>query len=606
MPPSAGGFGDRRTNSQPLWPHGTLRRARLTTTVDFRTHLIFCALATLGLVPQASAQGARPVRSQVPRMLRAPQNARVPAELLRLPRAAPVAVYAPHLQHAVRDLRDAIALAGDVLPMLEGVDLGQAAARALWGPTAGLAWAAGGSQAIWEQFGTDEGLRSMGLDPRAPVTVVWRPELGMTVVSFGLQSRPKFERWLDQIGGGQGRTRIPLGGEQASVLAPDAATPVTCLARQNRAACQFGVASGPDPLSGLRTAARGSPNTWSQVPEVARAYAKLPDGARSYALLNPRAIARWISQEQHSQTVRSRRFHAPRLRQQALAQVQARARKMQHIARKMQGSALGLYRTSSGLTVRMETALSRSGARSLQPHLRPFGEHTQLTRWAHTPALMQVILRTNPRTTAWILRALQLDLPRAALTGDLALLTLGVDTECPMAKEKSGAPQPELSWAFLLPSAAAVGLAGPRAADVVHQSLASRFQIEPGDASDAHRARIQGRFAGSPYELDVLDHIMLVGAGHGSGPAALRRLKTRSVRPARMQPPVFEASMDLHAVQAAFASGTFDAERRDDLLTLGAMQASLRPLLEYVSRVQASAYARDQGRRLSVELKTQR
>lgn len=538
-------------------------------------------------------------------MLREPEALRLPVELLHLPRSAPAALYAPSLQDLLEDLQDGLELAGAAMPRLRGMQLSDLIDQGILG--GGMAsWSAGSSPSMWAPLASPEGLQQIGVDPQASVTVLFEPELGVAVFGFGLESRPKWERWLDQVAGGA-RTRITFDGEQASVLAPDSEAPVTCIARHRRAFCQVGAREGADPLGPLHDMTSGGQQTWADVPGLARAFGVLPPGARTYAVINPEAIARWLGAEAKAKEQRAHRFASPAVRRRAVAEAQAMGQKVRNYAAKIDGAAFGLYRSAEGLSVRMETAMSALGARLLAPHLRPYGEHSLLSRWANTPALMQVILRTHPRTTEWILKNLQLDLPASTLTGDLALMTLGVDTDCAMAKRGHDTPRPRLSWAFFLPSAAAVGLAGPRAADQVHELLGARFEAEaPVDSTPGHRSRIRGTLSGSPYELDVLDQILLVGAGHGSGPAALRRLQTLPTRPARSQPPLFEASLDLHAIEAALASGTFDGQQRQELMLLHAMRAGLQPLLEYVAHVDLSASAKDRGQRLSAELRTRR
>lgn len=591
----------RRETHRPLWPFGTVPRAPSATIVDFRIHLLACALSALS-VP-AWAQSARPIRAQAGRQVQVPLDpARsLPRPLARLPQHAAAALYAPHLDHLLEDATDAARVLGAVEPDFADKPAPQILAELVWGARTGLARSNPERSRAIARLADPRGLRAVGIEPRSPATITFDPELGVAVVQLGLMDRPRWERFLTEIAG-PARTRVEVEGEQASVIAADSDLPVTCLARQSELTCQIGAGAEDAPLAPLERITAGRGAQLGDVDGLIRAFTALPADARLFAVVNTPAMARWLGGVAKSHEDRANRFERPEVRRRAIAEAQHFGRKVEHMAAKVEGAAFGLYRDERGVRVQLESALSKFGAKLLQPHLRTIGEHDVVSRWASTPALAQFILRTHPKTTQRFLEAMDLDLPASSLTGDLALLTLGVDAECPMAKAKRDKLRDQRSWAFLLPSAAAVGLAGKQAATHTRRRLQS--QLPPND-TEALPTRFRGHVHGSPYEIDVRDHVMLFGAGHGAAEAARRRLTTSPPRAARRRPPVLEASVDLLAIDAALGSGALSTEHRPELLALDALRHRLRPLLEHVARMGLTVRAADRGDRLSAQLELQ-
>ena len=569
MRPQCEGLADRRPHSShPLCPGGTPRRRRPTTIVDFRIHLLASTL-TLGLPAGALAQQARPVRSAAPRVDRPLPSQGLPPGLADLPRAAEAALYAPRLADVLGDLEDLVAILKVVDPSLTRRSVPELLGQALFG--GGIMFgAAGRAQPELARLASPEGLASVGVDAQGPVTALISPEAGVAVVGFELTSRPAFERWLDALGG-EGRARMEVGGEQASVLD-------IIVSQSANDRVRLGDVAG-----------------------LVRAHAALPAGAHLYGLLNTEAMARWLTREAEAYGVRAHRFASAGDRGRAQAEARALGDKVRHLAKKVEGTALGLYRGPDGLTLRTEVALTEFGAKRLAPHLRAPGEQPVVTGWALTPALARVALRVHPRTVELLGAQLGLTLPQASLTGDLALLSLGVDAECPLARARKKGGPGNLRWAFLLPSAAAVGLAGPEAADVMHRSLSQQLDAEPAPTTGGSRAHLEGRVAGSPYEVDVRDDLMLVGTGLGSGAAAQRRLSAVPKVAARADAPLLEAAVDMLAVDAAFAAGSFGADHSPELLAMEALRLTLKPLWDHVARVELTVRAEDSARRLSAQ-----
>ncbi|MCB9652050.1 MAG: hypothetical protein H6730_36435 [Deltaproteobacteria bacterium] len=557
-------------------------------------------LLAAGLPGLAYAQDARPVRADAPRSEPARGPAGLPPELAQLPRSAEAALYAPHLVDALTDLHDLTEILKTVDPALGQRSAPELLAQVLFG-NGWTPGAPGPARPVLARLATPEGLRAVGVDPQGPVTALLSPESGVAVVGFELVSRPAFERWLDALGGDD-RTRLELGGEHASVLGAASDVPVTCIARHNRAFCQLGAATGKDPVAALREVATGPKARLGDVAGLTRAHAALPSGARLLGVLNTEAMAGWLTREAAAYGARANRFASAAERNRAVAEARAMGEKVRHVAKKVEGTAFGVYRDDESLSLRTEVALSDFGARLLAPHLRAPGEHPLVTGWALTPALARLVLRIDPRSVAKLGEKLGLALPQDSLTGDLALISLGVDSECPMARAKKAQAAAHLRWPFLMPSAVAIGVVGPEAATALHEALSKQLDVEPGEVAPGSRAHLEGRVGGSPYEIEVRDDVMLAGTGLGSAPAAVRRLSAVKAQPPREDAPLLEAAVDLLAVDAAFAAGSFGRDHTPELLTMEALRLTLKPLWDHVAQVEWTVRAEDSARRLSSQV----
>ncbi len=499
----------------------------------------------------------------------------LPPELARLPKTAPIALYAPQLRVLMQDLGAATRVLATVLPGTKGLGAPELIANLLWGNGIGIGWTAHTPRPELTQLASPRGRAAIGIDGRAPMTALVQPEQQITMVSFGLSDRPKWERWLNAVA--PDRKHLEIGGEHAAILTPNSDLPITCIARHRRAFCQFGAASGSNPFAPLAAAIHGSSETWGDLPGLAKAHRALPPGAHLYGLVDGAAVGKWLAKFALNQAQRNHRFSPKKLRRAALKRIRSLGLRVQEFTASIDGTALAFYRTRQGLSLKMESTLSNKAAQQLRPHLRAPGEHDLVSEWAQTPALMQAILRINPKTAQQLLNAVQIDLPHEALSGDVALLTLGLDSECPMAK---ASPKPH-SAGFLVPSAAAIGLA-----KVSHRSES-----------------LQSHLQNSPYEVDVQERIVLVGAGQGTRAAARRRLRSLPQHIGTSQPPVLEISVDLHAIDSAFDSSAVGTEHRHELRSLDALRLGLQPLLQHVSTLAFTASAKDNGKRMSLELR---
>ena len=444
-------------------------------------------------------------------------------------------------------------------------------------------------------------LEARGIDPNAPFLVAIDPVERLIAFSFGLSDRPRFEQWLDRATRGRSR-RIRLSGESARVVDRDSDHPVTCLARQRRAVCQLGAPPGPQPLELLERLTRGRR---MKIPAgVAQAFTALEPDALAYVLIQPRTLANAASAVLAAEAARAHRFDPEPAQREAHEDARRQARKLERLAHKAEGGALAVYVRDHELEVAAEVVLTAEGQRRLRAGSGVESVPSIVRRWAHTPALVSVAARLHPELLSRLAAQYGLPLPAGALTGEVALLTLGVDSRCPLAK--SASRRDELDWAFVLPTAVALGLKRAGSQDLydglVH-ALGAKSAPRPAyrDRARLSRGTLRGRTSGGRYEVDLTDDVLLASAGPGIGAAALRRLSTLPPQGAK-EPPLLEASVDLAAVDAAFAGGSFSSEHRLELLELEALRLTLKPLLAHVRNVGLAVRTPAGGRRLSVRL----
>lgn len=560
-----------------------------------------------------------------------PRSELLPPLLRALPRSTPIALYVPRIDAALLDLERA----REVLDLVDKslsrklVELIAVRALSLEGaPGSELSsWIPGmrDARAIpsWSELTTAKELVALGLDPAGSAILVRNLTEDALVVGFALSSRPRFEQWLARISGGE-LGHLAISGEQASVLGPDSDLPITCLSRQSHGYCQVGLSRGGDPIAALKAVVRGGGPTLDQT-GITRAIRGLPDDAHAYLVINSDPAVKVATKLIALHAQRRHRFDAPLGRKRAQERALAMIQRVRQYGEIVDGAVLGLYFSRDDVTVRTELALTERGgklARELSS-ARESGE--VIARWSNTPVLARLLVRMRADHAHELFSALGFSVPESTLSGTLALLLFGIDTECPLAKK--GQPNEDrLGWAFLLPSAIAVGLDAPRSADVVQHALASAIAKDAvttgrdgsgtpasvavvpqaGLRSPESRPPLSGRAFGSSFEIHVLDDLVLVGTGPGSGAAALRRLESLppSRGPRTAEPvPFLEGSINLRAVDAAFAAGNFDDDNRSDLIMLAAVRQRLKPLLERVSEVRFSARAVDRRARIDLELR---
>lgn len=542
----------------------------------------------------------------------------MPALVEALPASTPVVFFAPRLSTALRDLTGLLTWVATVEPSLAVSDPDSTAAS-----NAGSGASSNDPQnevrlttldlvaSLWrgpEVAQSEDAVRNLsdlariGIDAEAPVAIV--PDRGgdVLVVILGLSSRKRFEQWLSTIEGPE-RAHVKIGGEQASVIAATSDAPVVCLARHAHAYCQIGRVDPKAPTGPLKRLLEFDGPTIAKSKARVDAFEALAPGAHVYATIWPKGLVGVIGDRRLEDARAKARFLDKPVGLELMRQARLEQGRHEHYATYAPGAALGVYREADGVRVEAQVVLNTLGKRLLARAAPDAPPDEMIARWARTPSLFGLLVRTHPDLMRAWAQDSGIDLPAGALTGTLSILTLGVDAECPSAKQHRDAIRPQ-RWAFLMPSAAAVGLTSVEHANTVHTALARGLEVAPRekDPRATDRPALSGNVWGSPFQVEVLDDMVLVGTGRGSGAAALRRLGALPPPAPRPKGPVpfVEMRMDLRAVDAAFAAGAFGSEHREELLALEALRWKLKPLLSTIDQVSLEATKHDDGGRVSV------
>lgn len=446
-----------------------------------------------------------------------------------------------------------------------------------------------------------EGLADAGIDPLG--ALVLSPDLDARVlmVAFELVDRPQFERWLARIEP-VARKRIQIGGEVATVVGPQNQRPVTCLARRAYALCQVGVPAVGDPVQPLRrlSALRGPRlgDTSSRKAALQRAMKALPPGAHLYAAADTHRLAPRLGRLIGEWETRVTRF-AEKDRQRKGRALAAHLRKKLAAASKLtDGLALGIYVDRSHTELRWQANLTAYGRELLAWWLPSHPADSIIERWTRTPALVRMVARTRAELLEGVAMSFGWSVPKAALSGELGMLSMGLHSLCELAMRRHEASRvgDGTHWGFVFHTAVALGLRTKDAADRIHRDLSKHLEAEPalgqtmafgtnstpqvvGPAATA-RVRLRGNVGGHPYKVQVLDRLMVLGMGPGSASAALRRLGAMPApRPPPPPAPFLEIAFNPRMIDAAFASGNIGPAHRASLRTLDKWRLRFRPLL---------------------------
>ncbi len=519
-----------------------------------------------------------------------------------LPASTPMVLFAPRLSTALTDTTTLLVWLSTVEPSLsvrdpaapDGDD-----AKPTTLDLVGSLWRTPGATEAGAVRSLED-LARIGIDADAPVALV--PDRGgeVVVVILGLSSRKRFETWLSSVEG-KARTHVTIGGERASVIAATSDAPVVCLARLKHVYCQVGRVDPRTPVGPLKRLLEfDGPTIGSSKPRM-DAFAALPAGAHFYATVWPKGLVGVIGDRQIEHAKAEARFLDNPTAHEHLRRARIERTRMEYYATYAPGAAAGLYPDDDGVRLETQLVLNAEGRRLLAHAVPDGAPDSMIARWARTPSLFSLLVRTHPDMLRALASEEGVELPAGSMTGTFAMMTLGVDAECPSARHRDKI-RPH-RWVFLLPSAAAVGLVSSEHANHVHAALGRELKIAPRkkDTRAQDRPALTGRAWDSPFHVEVLDDMVLVGTGRGSGAAALRRLGALPPPSPRTEKtaPFLEMRVDLRAVDAAFGAGAFSPEHRTELLALEALRLQMKPLLSTVSRVGIEARKHDDGQRVS-------
>jgi hypothetical protein len=506
-----------------------------------------------------------------------PQLPRLVADL---PRSTALAIYVPHLDLAITDVHSLASL-------VPSLDPNALLARVFGVEVPGVVI-------------TPAMLASIGVDAGGSAVIV-PPLVGEPLIfAVELQNRPKFEAWLDQLGQGASR-RVAVGGEQASVLGHDSDRPLACLARKSTAYCQFGAAQGNDPIAPLKAISGIASPSFGTVAAILRSHARLREGAHVYLYINGEPAAKSAEELALAWAEKTHRFDG---RKKILERTKELAIKIRQAAETFEGAAGGLYLGTGHPVFEMDVSVSDRGGKLLRDLSHAGATQATIARWYETTALARVLLDVKAdRLEDW-LSSFGIDAPENAVTGTLSLLMFGVDSECSAAKRED---ESALGWAFLFPSALAVGLRGTGSADAIHSALVKEFEEKVPLQMDAEsekkeRPIVRGSVFGSAFEARVLDEVLFFGTGPGSGAAAMRRMNALPEPSPRASRTFLRAAIHPRAIDAALEIGNISSkESRRELIALDLLRRRLRPLFQRVEAIDLSARAFESEKRIMIE-----
>ncbi|MCC7384432.1 MAG: hypothetical protein IT384_21475 [Deltaproteobacteria bacterium] len=504
--------------------------------------------------------------------------------LARIPDFVPAAVVIPNPERLLTRAAVELARLGAVLPAFRPSRIrGDALAR----------------------FGVDlsdpKALATIGIDAHSALIVMLDPAGGPLLAQLALRDPGRFEAFLAQAS--HARTRA--GDSVAYVLVPRSGRDegaMGCTVRGMVASCQLGLSARGEPLAELQRLIDAPSRRYAHSAGLAQATARLPADADAYVLARADALAPLASQAVVAHALREARFAPPDQRRRSERVARARAVFLHQYLHSVEGAALALDLDKREVRIRAELVLDERGAALMRDLVRRPLERDPLARWAESPALARLIVHLRPEIAADLLARAGLALPAPRLSGSLAVLALGLDTECGAAK--AGAPPDPETLPFIFPTALAVGLASrlDRGAGWLNEAL--------GIPASASRDGVlqAGHAYGSPFELRAADEALLIGTGLGAGSAASRRWE-RMAPPAQRAPaprPVLEAVVSLPAVAAALGGGAFNEETRAELRELADLHRRWQPVLERFAELTVHTDSSDAGRGLRVDVQLTR
>ena len=576
------------------------------------------ASAALGVVlvavtPAHAQEGNQPVSM---RMSGPPAAAQDLARLF--PADVPILFVAPRMARVLADLARLNRLLSPMHPEWGPGGLTNALferAMTRFGGTSGLLPEASDRKRSLKALLTKDGLVDAGIDPLGQI--VFAPDFDARVLMLAVElvDRPQFERWLARMGGAD-RRRIDMAGELATVIGPRTDTPVTCLARRAYALCQISAPDAGDPILPLRRLAalrgprlggareRNEPGLWRHVRAI-------PRGAHVYAVGSTKELAPRLAKLVAEWEGRASRFSQPKRRKAALVQAARLKKKIEAASALTDGVSVGMFARRRGLEFQWQAHLTSLGRELLSWWLPDGPQDDVIARWTRTPAaLMRLAARTKPELIESVAMTFGWSPPKGALTGDIGLLSLGLDSICDLSQRGSatGPVGDSTYWGFVFPTAVSLGVRSTAAADRVQKSMQGLMEADhefdlPDQlsrprpqtvlgAAPVSRQRLRGSFQKSPFKVQVFDQLMVLGLGPGTVSAGVRRLgalppRRIDRRPRKMRR-FLEVSLNPRAIDAAFAAAQVGPDHRDDLRALEAWRMRWHPLLTRLREVRLS------------------
>lgn len=447
-------------------------------------------------------------------------------------------------------------------------------------------------KAVGADLTTVAGLQEVGVETKRAALIVVGVGRQPHLLRVGLHDRRRFDAWLSRWARAQ-RRFVALDGERVFVLFPESDAPLACLLRMRDAFCQVGLAPGELPLEPLRQFAGHHGKLIGTDDGVRAAAERLEPGADAYILVQSGPIVELGADALIAHSRRLHRFDPKAMQRQAARRAEAQAQRLRERGRRVEGMAAAVSFATDAIRVHSEVQLSAAGAAELRQVAATTPTAGPLSAWSRTPALARLLVHLTPESASTLMAQLNLPVPASRLSGTIATLALGLDTEAECAK--AGGPHDAKVIPFVVPLAAAIELRGP---------------IDPAwldAAQPAANGVVRREVYGSPFEIRAEPQVLLVGTGPGSGAAAHRRwLSRKAATTSGSTPPFLQAQLDLQAIDAAFAAGSFSDTSRRELLVAERIHRQMKPWLRGFRHIGVKAWTPENARTLTVRLAADR
>lgn len=433
---------------------------------------------------------------------------------------------------------------------------------------------------------------ALGLDPSGPVEA--QLYLGRTLALF--RARISDPLRVDAALKADGARKLhshPLAQDTWALELPSGAS-LSCVEVAIELRCQLGLGDDPSPLAGLRwlSAQPPLPETRPEAP-LATLRVDMQRLQRAMSALLDRRLRKQLA------------FASPAETKALLAeaaQAKAMFRQFSLLAPALRVEVLS---GRAGLALTAQLQLSPLGHRLLNAWVPPAAAGEAAARWAQPPGIVRI---SGRMPTPWLAqltsRLLGEPVRAAALNGGFSLMVYGFDPNSGAAKA-DGAKFGPARWAFVFPSALALGVApGRRQAPALGPLSAGLASYPPSTDLQSTLQPTQvrfGRLKGEPYGVASGAGLVVAAAGLGAPQAAYRRLRAID-RPPAKPAPILGATIGLHALSAALSEG-IDARRVDpQLLRFARMHAHMSPWLDRFDRLRLRLAQTPTGVTLSLHL----
>lgn len=440
-----------------------------------------------------------------------------------------------------------------------------------------------------------------GIDVHGRLTVIPGWGLVPDLVRLALADRERFAAWASG-----GAPPIATWGEDPVYALALDEHGAACALRGDVAWCQLGAIPveerrrGTDALEPLRRLIDTPGRRLGHAAALVDAGLRLSGDADVYVFAQPGALVPALSRVLAERAHRATPFATAEALRRLEQDARRRAAGALEAAGIVRSAAAAVSLGSTEMSAQLELELEGRNRLLSNALLGQLDPADPIVRWADTPSLGRLVARVEPSLATEILRLVRVNLPPERVSGTLALMVLGLDTQCPSAKASNR--RTAEAWPFVFPMAGAIGLAAGQPLD--RAGLASSIDIprDPHTGVLDDDVLMRGRMFDGPVEARLAPGTILFGTGHGAASAAARRWASPARTATLSDRQFLDARLGLAAIGAALSSGAYDGDTRPELRSLERVVRTLQPLVARYPTAHATAHVGESGARVSVRL----